>query len=405
MHVPNGSYRQTRSRGQRVAMSLVCVAATSCNESMAANAGVHERWYAHQAGIAYTRPAFSGTLVFIGTGDGSIVARDKATGAQAWTTSVTSGEIGGANMVVRGGIVVVPLTRETVGLDVTTGLQRWRYGAPPDTVGMGGAPTGPGQVFRTHLDADAETVFIPAWGASISAVDINSGAVRWVWQPGRTSSDTAVAGVFSSGSQGVRVSGDTVFATAWHFRNRTGIESEAWLVALDRLSGRELWRVVVPTAGGGARVWGAPVISGELVIFESAAGHEYAINRNTQRMAWQYTPQATNASDAETELYDGVVYHDGGDQNIYALRASDGSLVWRAPFSTSTTADVLVTERRVIFSNGPTLFVLNRETGKRIAALEQPHVRGESFFASPAAYADGRIFVTVADGAWSFDEP
>jgi outer membrane protein assembly factor BamB len=388
----------------RTGSVVVLLASLACRESTATKPAVHERWYAQQSGIAYTRPATSGNLVFFGTGDGFIVARDKISGSTTWSTQIAHEPIAGANMAVGSAVLVVPVSIETVGLEATTGRALWRYAAPPEPAAGGPTPQ-PGLVFRTHIDSDGQTVFIPALGASVSAVDMATGAVRWIWQPGSSASDTATSGVFASGSQGLRVSGDTVFATAWHFLDRTGLTSEAWLVALDRTTGHELWRVVIPTTGGGARVLGAPAVSGGLVIFESAAGHEYAVDRNTRQVAWQYTPNATNGTDAETEAHGGIVYHDGGDQNIYALRASDGSVVWRAPFSTATAADMLVTERRVIFSNGPTLYVLDRATGAVIAAVRQPHVNGESFFASPAAYADGQIFVTVGDGAWSFDEP
>jgi hypothetical protein len=36
--------------------------------------------------------------------------------------------------------------------------------------------------------------------------------------------------------------------------------------------------------------------------------------------------------------------------------------------------------------------------------VRQPR-SAESHFASPAAFADGQVFVTVNGAAWSFDEP
>jgi outer membrane protein assembly factor BamB len=386
----------------------VALAIIGCRDATGVTTHVHTRWYQKQVGYAETRPAISGNLVIFGTGDGKIVARRQGDGTPAWTTAVSLDPILGARMIVRSNIVIVPILVETVALDVANGRVVWRYSAPADTAWERGQ-TYPGELWRSHIAADSQTVFIPAWGASVSAVDVRTGSVRWIWQPSRTASDTAARGVFRSGSQGVAVSGDTVYATAWHFLNADGLASEAWLVALDRATGHELWRLTMPSYTSGAFVRGAPVVSGRIVAFETAGGHEFGIDRFTAQLAWEYKPQTQHSTEAETELYDHVVYHDGGDGYIYALRIADGSQLWRATTDLSlggaiTNRDMLITERRVTFSDGMTLHVLDREDGHEIAQTKQPGT-WDSFFASPAAYSNGRIFVTVGDGAWSFDEP
>jgi outer membrane protein assembly factor BamB len=198
------------------------------------------------------------------------------------------------------------------------------------------------------------------------------------------------------------VSGDTVYATVWHFLRASGVSSEIWVVALNRLTGRELWRVVLPCYWGGACVDGAPAVYGSLVIVNQGA-HEYAIDSRTQQIAWDFptTPVVTSVS--ESELYGDVVYHDGGDHNVYALRASDGSLVWKSPIST-VTRDLLVTDQRVIFPDGMYVYALDRATGKIVRKAE---TRGglDHPISSPAAAVAGQVFVNVYGAAWSFDEP
>jgi outer membrane protein assembly factor BamB len=98
------------------------------------------------------------------------------------------------------------------------------------------------------------------------------------------------------------------------------------------------------------------------------------------------------------------VYVDGGDSHVYALRAADGRVLWRGEFQAQTFADLLVTERRVLLPVGRFLYVLDRATGRQVAELTQPRTT-EPLFGSPAAYADGGLFVTVNGAAWSFDEP
>jgi outer membrane protein assembly factor BamB len=345
----------------------------------------------------------AGELVYFGTGDGQVIARDVRTGAPRWAAKVTNDAVDGANLVARAGVVVAPIVLSTVGLDAATGRELWRYRAPPDTaLGSLGLP---GQVVLTRIDADEETVYIPAWGASVSAVDLQTGVLRWVWQPGQAPTDTAAAGRFRSGSMGVRVSGESVFATAWHYLTELGGRSEAWVIALDRATGRERWRAVLPVGGQGVLIDGAPAVYGNLVIATARAGETYALDGATGAIVWQFAASGrTPSTQAQPEMYGDAVYIDGGDHHIYALRASDGAVLWRAAIETQATTDLLVTERRVVFPEGRYLNVLDRRTGRQLARVTQPRTT-EPLFASPAAYTDGRVFITMNNAAWSFDEP
>jgi serine/threonine-protein kinase len=389
---------------RRTPVLLVALALLACRgEPTAGGANrVRERWHQAQPGHSWARPAVAGDVVYFGAGDGQVIARDAATGAPRWAARVGLERVGGANVVVRGGVVVVSVVRHTVGLDAATGRELWRYEAPRDT-GLGSSGNS-GQVVATHLDADAQTVYVPAWGASISALDLRTGAVRWVWQPGRTPSDTAAAGRFRSGSMGVRVGGDTVFATAWHFLVENGVRSEAWLLALDRATGRELWRAVLPHARGGT-VFGAPALAGPHVVFNTSEVRVYAVDRATGTLAWQFRADSTRRTpSSQVEASGDALYVDGGDSHLYALDARDGAVRWRGRFQTQTSADLLVTDRRVFLPSGGYLYVLDRASGRQVAEVTQPRT-ADPLFASPAAHAGGRVFATVNGAAWSFDEP
>ncbi len=384
---------------------LVAAGAEGCADAPTAGAGgrVRERWHQAQAGYGQARPAVAGGVVYFTTGDGQVVARDVATGAPRWAAEVAGGPVEGANVVARGGVVAVAVVGYTVGLDAATGRALWRYEAPRDT-GLGSVG-GPGQVVQSHLDADDQTLYVPAWGASVSALDLRTGAARWVWRPGRAPTDTSSTGrLFRSGSMGVRVSGDTVYATAWHNLVENGVRSEAWLLALDRATGRELWRAVFPNARGGI-VRGTPALVGNVAVFNTRGGRVYAVDRATGRPAWEFgaaAPALTHSS--QVEAHGDVVYADGGDSHVYALDARDGRVRWRGAFQTQSSADLLVTERRVVFPIGRYLVVLDRATGRPVAELEQPRTTAP-LFGSPAAHAGGRLFITLNGAAWSFDEP
>lgn len=397
------SLRRTSIAG--FATFTVCL--WSCRDATGpGSGGVQGRWYQTQSGWAWARPAVSGDIVYFGDGSGEVIARDVSTGDRKWTTKVGQEPIAGANILVRSGVVVAPLYTYTVGLDAVTGRELWRFRAPDDTVGVQpGYIALPGTVAASRIDADDQTVYIPAWGASVSAIDLHTGKARWVWQPGRIDGDTAASGIFRSGSMSVRVSGDTLFATLWHFVNRPGGYSEAWLVAIGRVAGQEFWRVRLPYEGSGVLIEAMPVVYENLVIVHTLSARTYAIDRTTQKVVWEFTAPAAHLSTiAGAELYGDVLYVDGGDEQIHALRARDGSVIWNAPFPTQATRDLLVTQRRIIFSNGGELIVLDRETGRTVAITTQPQTT-DPLFSSAAAFSNGLVFITVAGAAWCFDEP
>jgi outer membrane protein assembly factor BamB len=367
-------------------------------------AKANTRWYREHIQYSRTRPATRGNLVYIAAGDGNVIARDAETGSAVWTTRVANRAPQGDNMVVVGSVLVVPIVHELVGVDATSGQVRWRYAPPLDTVDAGAAPL-PGQIIATRLETDGVHVFVPAWGASVSAVDASSGALRWVWQPARTTSDTAASGVFKSGAEGVAVSGDTVFVSAWHYRDYSGIRSEPWMLALDRASGRELWRHAGEHYTGRVSVWGAPVLHDSLVIQYGIGGYTWAVSRRTALPVWRYSPAPTGGTLVGPESRREMVYVDGGDGHVVALRAANGTVQWRAAMPAQVLGSMLTTERRVYVPMGQTLIVLDRANGRRIAEFRQPGRGADSYIASAPQVADGGIVVGVNGGAWSFEEP
>jgi outer membrane protein assembly factor BamB len=139
-------------------------------------------------------------------------------------------------------------------------------------------------------------------------------------------------------------------------------------------------------------------------VIVNQGAHEYAIDAPTQRIAWDFATNPVVTSVSESELYGDVVYHDGGDRYLYALRAADGALIWKTPIENASTSDMLVTDRRIYVPNGAFLDAFDRRTGAHVLGME---TRGglDGPITSPAAAAGGQVFVNVFGAAWSFNEP
>jgi outer membrane protein assembly factor BamB len=352
---------------------------------------------------SWSRPVVVGDVVVFATGDQRLVARDLATGTRKWSTRVTAvdgnvGEISGRNLVASNGVVVAAVANNTVGVEVATGRELWSYNAPPDTMLD---PSEPGNVAGVELDADEATVYIPAWGPSISAVEVRTGQARWIWgaPPGTP---------YRAGGKGVRISGDTLYATVWHNLNERGTRTEGWVLALDRRDGRELKRVVIPPYTFGTVFRGRPVVWRHLVIVTGEPGLVWAFDRFSFELVWQYQPsEAKSGTVGGAELYGDVLYLDSGGAYLVALRAADGSLIWRTPVVTQATAGLHVTATRIYWPETDLLDVFDRATGRYLVRTKDPlwtYARGGMM--STAATSSGKqVFINILHGAWSFWEP
>lgn len=396
-------------RVRQLALGLAVLAVwttISCKDPVDPNEIVRTRWLVTQEPTpAEIRPAFVGAFVLFGTRDGTVVARDTGTGAPVRTARVAypGDAVSGAHMVVSRGIVVIPVAYHVTGIDALTGVERWRYTTPVDSLGLGGRR--PGYVVASHPAADSSTVYIPAWGASVSAVDLQTGAVRWVWR-----GDSGMTKPM--GSMGVALAGDTVIATAWHFTdfNGTGNSAEAWVLGLDKTTGRELWRVVLADPRwDGTISQTPPVLWRDLAIVGLGSGDLYGIDRHTPGVRWRalsarYGNPMSVGVMAGPALSGDTVYFDRGTAELGAFRAADGTLLWSAYYGDQMQRDLLVTDRFIYAPSFKYLHIFDRFAGKRVASLEQPNQRGGSIMGAAAA-ANGHIYVGVYGQAWSFDEP
>lgn len=360
---------------------------------------VRERWTKLQAGFSQSIPVIVGDVVIFGASAGQLVARKQTTGEAIWSTSVSADRIASRNLLERQGVVVAGAVRSVHGVDAATGQRLWTYVPPVDSIDTDNPRAG--SVDRARLDADESTVFVPAWGASLSAVDVRTGAARWVWQPVGTTHRT--------GSMGVRVSGDTVLATVWHFVNTSGTQSESWLVALDKATGRELWRLVLPAPGYLVDIQCAPALWGRLAIVNTGNGQVFAIDRFTRGIVWQTAVVDTDGAgliqtDAGPLVVGDVVYHDAGSRDLWARNASDGRLRWKSRYGAMLVGDLTASDRRVYGNTYGYLYIFDRASGRLVASLQQPN-SSDPFIASAPAARGRQLFVNVGGAAWSFDEP
>ena len=404
MHVPT---RVSLPRWCRIGSLVACSAAVAdipagCRTPGAPTPGITEIWFHAQPGTGFTksRPEVVGDVVVFGSASGHLIAREVTPGGARWTTAMCGdGGPQARNFVVAAGAIVAECESEALAVDVATGQIRWRYRPPLDTT----YDDLPGVVAGSHPATDGTSVYVPAWGASVSAISAATGATRWVWNLGRLSSDTA-ANVFRAGAGGTAVSGDTVFVTCWHWTTLRGGTSEALLVALDRDTGAELWKLLLPEKTSGGAISAPPVLVSDLAILLNQDGGLFAVRRSTGQLAWKYrSPAYRYGTIAAPVVVGDTIYASLGDEELTALRAADGVVLWSVG-PLGATKDLFATDRRVYVPRDGYLNIHHRASGALIATGRVRGTDGAAFITSASALGD-QIFITSTQGAWSFREP
>jgi outer membrane protein assembly factor BamB len=359
-------------------------------------------WYATQNGFAYSQPAVVGDTVYAATGDGDLVARNVRSGAPIWTTRIANGQIQGANLVVVAGTVIAPVLFQTSAVDAHTGQLLWTYRAPLDTVDAAGAPNNPGMVAMIHIDAADSTVFIPAWGGTVAALDARTGAVRWQWQP------PPPGGGHRFGAEGVAIGGNTVYVALWHFLDTFGSVSEGRVVALDTRTGAEQWHAVLSDHGTGVWVTGRPALGSSVVAVSTLDGRVYGLDRATGALRWK-APQdpvlgsgVFNATLTSAIASNDTILVDAGTGNLRAISANTGVVLWRAPYDGQFKRDPTMAPSRIYAPDGARLFVFDRATGRLLRTIKQPGDAFNGFFAASVATDSAFAYAPVNGALWAF---
>ena len=216
-------------------------------------------------------------------------ALDADTGSKLWSFYDAAGQYveGGA---ISGGVFVIGNSDGNVyALDVESGALRWVFEAGH-------------RVWATPLIV-SDMVYIGSMDRHLYALDLSNGEVRW---------DFHAEGAFAS-TPALR--DGTLYIGAFDDR----------LYAVDARTGTERWRFP-----GENWFWGSPVVYSDTVYAADVNGNVYAVDAETGEPIWDQ-PQSLNAPVRAGPALTG----DGsmlfvGSQNgtLYALDTADGFLLW-----------------------------------------------------------------------------
>lgn len=292
------------------------------------------RWQ-QPIGSVSSRPAVAGTLLYVGTDDGELLALDMQSGTQVWKHE-GRGPVLESPVIVDDMLIFSNEADQVYALDARKGSARWSYkGETPEEYTLRGhagvavagdlAFTGfangtmvalrvkTGSVaWLTTLKGDsdkfvdvdgtpvvlADTVYVTSASGGVWAIDATTGLVRWrVNLEGPTPS----SGVGAAG--GVATDGERLYVAA----------ADLGLYALD-LDGNVLWRQ--GTRGGGEPA--TPIVTGDYVIYALADAGVFIADKRTGELIEYFDP-GDGVSGDPTVVDDQELYVLSNRGVLYAL--------------------------------------------------------------------------------------
>ena len=352
-------------------------------------------WAGSVAG-GVTNFALSGGVVYATGQSNNLVALNASTGAQLWSVN-TGGNTGTNAIAVGGGLVFAecefPDTGGTLygaicAYKASTGKMAWQSSSPcnclPESrvsaplvynsgvlyygysVGGTTAITGTFAVQAATgkslwgYDFFSNNIgfFGPAIGGSDVYAGENNGSSFSVDALAASDGNPIWSTPINGGDAAVSVSGGVVYASSrWTGTNAT-------LYALNGTTGATLWSYTYGTEAwcGSAAFPSPPAIAKNVVYFQGIDGNLYALKEKSGSLLWADMPNAVGMSChpfvSSPSIANGVVYINGGDDmgtasNTTAYNAATGALLWGSPSQHGTLEMPPVVANGILYFAGP----------------------------------------------------
>ncbi|MBW3570156.1 MAG: PQQ-like beta-propeller repeat protein [Gemmatimonadetes bacterium] len=278
-----------------------------------------------------------------------IEAFDLNTGARQWSYARPKG--GPSSLVVAGGRVMFA-GDTAVALEAATGRELWRRPLP---------------AFAGFCETDgtADAFYLGTTDHRVFALNAADGSLLW-------ERDLGPDWEYRKGTvRGMTVSGDTVYAVVEH---DTGINSHIGTgdtFALDRRTGQVLWHHRFGDGSGLSIYQSAARVAGGLLLNTANGENTFvALDRFTGREVWRVVGGASYFGPHEApEVRGGVAFGAAHDQRAKAIDLASGRVLWETPVPGGTIYMALC--GRVLLANYLRVGVFDPETGEFLGQLRR----------------------------------
>lgn len=334
-------------------------------------------------GSAIGQPAVDDTTVYFGTTDHHVIAVQRQTGAQRWTTTTggrTPRTLNGQNVIVAAGNVIFG-DYAIYAFDRATGAARWVF--DPEKQGIAGYAPG-----AYELRSDGTTIYAGSGSGHAYAINAADGSLVWV---------TPLAVDGHSSVYDPVLDGNTVYVTVRHFTNPiTGA-----VFALDRATGAVKWSHIFspPTPETGSGPLDKVIVFGNTIIVSVDDGKIYWLNKITGLVEWTAPrlPDVTGLDDSRPIILVGTTLVAGSTTfEVTGYDAMTGRFLWQANGGQGASTNTLATYGDVVYVayNNGVMGAFDAGTGTRRWIRSAPN--GGLFTGYPFAAADA-IFAPSTD--------
>jgi eukaryotic-like serine/threonine-protein kinase len=311
-------------------------------------------WEYSVGDVIESSAAIAGGVVYVGGGNGDLVALDLASGKLRWKYP-TGNLIGESSPAVAGGAVYIgDLGGELHAVNAADGKPLWKFKTLSE--------------IKSSPVVVGDVVLIGSYDTHLYAVDVKSGKQRWkVMTKGQVHGTPAI-----QGDVAVIAGCDSI------------------LRAVRIKDGREAWQI-----DAGAYTAASPLLDGARAFFGTDNNEVLAFDLTKRRLLWRYAdPDRNFPFRSSAALSNGRIILGGRDKFVHAIDAATGKAAWT--FATRARVDsspVIAGGRVYITSGDGRLYVLDADSGKKLSEFDA----GAGFTASPAV-AGGRVVIGSQDG-------
>jgi outer membrane protein assembly factor BamB len=311
-------------------------------------------WSYNVGGPIASSAAIAAGVVYVGGGDGDLVALDLASGKLRWKYA-TGNLIGESSPAVAGEAVYIgDLGGILHAVAVRDGKPLWTF------------KTG-GEIKASPVVADG-LVLIGSYDTRLYALDARTGKLRW---------DIATKGMVHA-TAGVR--DGMTFMTG----------CDALFRAIRLADGKEVFQIET-----GAYTAASPLLAGDRAYVGTFNAEVLAIDLTRRTVAWRYSQPDTEFPYYSSAALDGNRLILGGrDKLVHAIDTASGKGVWTFATRARVDSSPIVAGGRVYVGSGDgRLYILDSTSGKKLCEFDT----GAGISASPAI-AGGRVAVGAEDG-------
>lgn len=240
------------------------------------------------------------------------------------------------------------------------------------------------------LSAEGDTVYV-AYGKGVMAYDVTNQAQKWLFSPNPARLQFYAA---PSVQDGRIVVGD--FGAAGGFLSPGVVVSIYGLQNGEGAAPNELWANAEIATD---RIMAPPLQVEDRVYVGTADNQLFALGAQSGELIWNFT--ASHSIWAKPAYKDGIIYLASLDKNVYALHAEDGSTVWQTSLEGAIAgAPVVNGDLLYVAAFDQKLHALSLQTGaEQWSAASEDWVWGTPVLADTAVYfadAQGHVYAVDA---------